>query len=159
MDSTPPAAALGRPLTESEFSAVLAALVADLEEDFGPPECELPRRELSASEWAGVVERLSYRRAFYDEGEAPLPCLEEPGSEAKVRELRRRFKANLSLFGPRDRQLHTAVSPGRALAKLGDALAAGRHAEHSARGHAIAARREKRISLVNGRTCEGDARE
>jgi hypothetical protein len=99
----------------------------------------LPRRALSAAEWQEVVERLQCRLAFRDEGEAPRACDLEPGSEEKVRELRRRYRERLSLFSPRDRQLpHTAPGPCRALSRLADELAAQRHEEASERARLAA---------------------
>ena len=129
-----------QPLSESERDAVMDALLADMEEDFGPPLHLLPARALTWGEWQELTGRLAFREGFRDEGEAPLPCLEEPGTPGKVRELRRRFRERLSLFSDRGRQLHNAVSPGRQMAKLADALAAARHVEASARGKALAAR-------------------
>jgi hypothetical protein len=141
MGATSPAAAGSPHLSETEFRAVLEALATDFEVDdpFPLPE-GLPARPLSAGEWQEIAEMLRFRPAWHDEGEAVLPSPDEPGSEAKVRELRRRFRERLALFSDRDRQLHNAISPGRALAKLGDALAAERHVEASARGKALAAR-------------------
>jgi hypothetical protein len=147
-----------QPLSAYQIAAVLQALAADFEKTFPPDDWRLPPRPLSAEEWAAVTEALQCRRAFHDEGEAPRACLDEPGSEEKIRELRRRLRCGLSLFSPRDRQLHHAAGPGRALPKLAGELAAARRAEASARATAIAARSKTRISVVAGRTCEGAAR-
>jgi hypothetical protein len=110
--------------------------------------------------WADLVEMMQCLLPYRDEGEAPLPCDCEPGSEGKIRELRRRLREGLSLFSPRDRQARAAGGgAGRAVVRLADELARARHAEASARGFAIAAARrsEKRISVVARRACEGGA--
>jgi hypothetical protein len=159
MDAISPAAAEERPLTQAELDTVLEALLADLEEDLGPPPDELPRRPVPWEQWAALAERLSYRDGFREEDPDPLPCLEAPGPN-KLRRLRARFRARQPLFSPRDRQLAGgAGGVGRALTRIADGLAAARHAEASRRGLAIAARIKKRISVVAARACEGGARE
>jgi hypothetical protein len=95
------------------------------------PVSDVPRGRLPCPipwpAWADLVEMMQCLLPYRDEGEAPLPCDCEPGSEGKIRELRRRLREGLSLFGPRDRALAHPTSPGRAVARLATALAAERH--------------------------------
>jgi hypothetical protein len=136
------AAAAEERLTQSEVRNLLRCLAADYQHTFPPPPRLLPKRPLTRAEWQEVVELLSFRAGFAEPAEAPRATDAEPGSEEKVRELRRRFRQGVSLFCPRDRQLpasqHAAAGAYRAIAKLGDAAREAARRVASARATACA---------------------
>src|SRR5215469_14148644 len=107
----------------------LGLLAADLARE----RSRLPRDYLLGAipwdSWAELVSLLQCRPHFRDEGEAPLPCPDEPGTPGKVRELRRRLRAGLALFSPRDRQLAGgAAGAARVVVAVAEELARLRHA-------------------------------
>jgi hypothetical protein len=144
MDSTSAARAEERPLSQAEFRAVLQALVADEDDEDRPPPPPrlLPRRPLTASEWAEAVALVQCRAAFAEPDEAPRACDHEPGSEGKLRELRRRQRAGVALWNRRDRQLpaseRTVAGSCRFLSRLADAAREASRRQNSARASACA---------------------
>jgi hypothetical protein len=143
MEGTPPAAAEERPLSRSAIRLVVAALAADLEEDDpGPPVADLPIRPLSRAEWTEAVALLQCRANFAEPLAPVLPTSAEPGSEAKLRALRRRHRQGVALWNARDARLPGgAAGACRALSRLADELAAQRHQAASQRATAIAVRK------------------
>jgi hypothetical protein len=146
MDAISAAGAEERPLKRSEIRAILTALAQDWEHDERRPPLPrgLPRVwPLGARQWAEIVALIQCREAFRDEPEDPLPCPHPPGSEGKIRTLRRRFGRRQPLFLDRDKQLapgeRTVAGSCRFLSKLADAAREASRRVASARGKACSA--------------------
>jgi hypothetical protein len=145
-----------KPLTRLQFTALLRTLRADFKHTWPAPDCQLPKRPLTAEEWEMLVSALHESYSDFFAYDPPRATDTEPGSLAKLAVLRQRCRARVALFSPLDAQLtHAVAGANRALAKLADHLRAERHAEASARASAVVARKQAAIqtapALLNGR--------